>query len=285
MEFDLSENAILVDLNVGQAGLTATSKTLTDEAASNHKADRASVRGIVSKLQREDLKPVTKAVNLAKAILDKNTLPFMSGSWRLCPLERYDALRTEMEEAEAMFADGVEELAGRQPELEKAYRKRLNDIAEEVKFPTADEIRGNFRLALSEMPLAKPNSVILRGLSDAMQDQIRARFEQDLDAKLQTATHDIIYRLIEMVDRVAKQTAKNEDTRWHESLVGNIRSVVPTLRGLNLTQNPEIDRLITRVEKGLSQVSVADLRDNEAYRKQTHQTASSILKELKSKVK
>jgi hypothetical protein len=282
-KFDLSQNAVLVRLNIGQAGLTAFSRTLSDEAAEKHEADRDSVRGVVQKLKPADRKEITRAINAARAVFYFNTLPWDNGAYRLCPLVLYDSLRRELSVVEEAFGEAVEDLVGRYDQLAKDYKRRVNDLASEVPFPSRQELATNFNFQLVEMPIANPAKVVLNNLGEAQLEELRSRVTADIDQRLEAAGHDIVFRLIELVQKLRVQAGKDpKDTRFHKSLITNIEEAVTVLPKLNVTDNPEISRLITRVKNELASLDVADLKGNAKVRTKTEKVTSTILKDLKS---
>lgn len=277
---EIFSNAILVRLRIGQAGLSATSKTLTDEAAEKHEADRDSVRGTVQKLKPADRKGITRAINMAKSALYYNTLPYEE-PYRLCPAVRYDSLKRALEPIQESFKESVEDLLTRYDTLASDYKNRVKDLAEEVPFPSREELSENFTFKLIEMPITDPSKLRLNHLSEEELTDLRDRVGSDIHEKVAGGIREITFRLLDQVGKIKTQCAKGEDARFFQSLTKNLEKELDVLPSLNVTNDAEIDRLIGRVRKELAQIDVKDLKVNGQVRTKVEKTAAAVMKDLK----
>jgi hypothetical protein len=160
------------------------------------------------------------------------------------------------------------------------YLRRVNDLAQEIPFPTLAEMERSFEFEVRDMPIARLEDVRLKYVDPSTLDDIKQRINQQTTDRLREAQEEIIERLIERVQRVKVQTEK-EEGRIFESLIGNIEEDVALLPALNITNDPEITRLIERVKTELTQYSVEDLRKDDKLREHAAQTAGSVLKDLR----
>jgi hypothetical protein len=280
-QFDLTKEGILVDLTVGARGLSARSRKLSEEAAEKHQADRRSVSGTVQKFLNRDLKGVTKALNHARDVFKTNTLPWDTGSWRLCPIANYDALRSGLAAVEIELRDAVQDLDSQYDQLAADYRHRVNDLADEIPFPSRDELASNFRLGLAELPIADPGSIYFNHMSISQIGEFQNNFREEIAEKLVAANEDLVYRIIEQVGRLRIQVSKDpKETKFHKSLITNIEKTVDVVESLNLTGDKKIGKLIARVRKELSTIDINDLKNDKQTRKGVENTTSEILKDL-----
>jgi hypothetical protein len=283
--FDLTQEALLVRLYIGQGGLTSRSSTLTREAAEAHQADYRSVAGVIYILTAEDRKETTKAINEARAFFYANTLPWDDNAYRLVPVTRYAHLKRELQRIENEFSDSVERLLANYDHLRKDYLRRVNDLAQEVPFPTSEEFRAAFKFDLLEMPIASPHDIRLRHVNQTTVNELRTKVTAQMNDRLASAQAEIVERLKDRVRRLKEQTA-DKDSRLFKSLVSNIEEDVDVLPKLNLTNDPEINRLIERVRAELAGIDVTTLRGDskeaQKLRGHIHKTASSVLDDLQS---
>lgn len=279
--FDLTQEAILGRLFIGQGSLYSRSDTLTREAAEKHEADKESVSGIVRKLKASDRAKITKAINEARALFYTYTLPWSNNAFRLIPLTKYVHLKSELQRLENDFMDAVEELLTNYDDLREDYHRRVRDLAQEVPFPTKTELRNSFRFSMEEMPIANSNDIRLRHINQQEVEELKQRVQQQISERLIEAEREIIQRLTSMVTRVKEQTA-SKDKRIFQSLIDNIDEAMAVLPALNIDNNPEITRLIERVNRELASVDVKAVRTDEKFRKQVHKQSSDLLTDLRS---
>lgn len=279
-QYDVTQEAILVRLYVRQAGISARSRTLTREAAEKHQADPRSVNGIVQKIEASTRAELTAAINQGRAILYNLTLPWDDNAYRLCPLKVYPRLKQEMQAVQNAFYDARDAMLANYEHMRTDYLRRVNDLAQEIPFPTLAEMERSFEFEVRDMPIARLEDVRLKYVDPSTLDDIKQRINQQTTDRLREAQEEIIERLIERVQRVKVQTEK-EEGRIFESLIGNIEEDVALLPALNITNDPEITRLIERVKTELTQYSVEDLRKDDKLREHAAQTAGSVLKDLR----
>lgn len=283
--FDLTQEALLVRLYIGQGGLTSRSNTLTQEAAEAHNADKHSVAGVIYILTADDRKQITKSINEARAFFYANTLPWDDNAYRLVPVTRYAHLKRELQRIENDFADAVEKLLASYDALRKDYLRRVNDLAQEVPFPSKEEFRASFKFDLLEMPIASPHDIRLRHVNPTTVNELKTKVAAQMNDRLASAQVSIVERLKDRVKRLHEQTGES-DTRLFKSLVSNIESDVDILPKLNLTNDSEINRLIERVKAELASVDVTamrgDSKEAQKLRGHIHKAAGSVLDDLQA---
>lgn len=279
--WNLSQDTVLGRLFIGQVGLSARSRTLSEEAAEKHQADRSSVRGIVQIITAQDRAEITQCINQARQVFYANTLPWDDNAYRLIPLVRYTTLKHELDTIQNAFDDAVHELVANYDMLRKDYHKRVNDLAQEVPFPAKDELERSFKFELIEMPISDTSDIRLRHVDPNVVEQMKVRINQQNATRLAEAQTEIISRLSEMAGRIKTQAGK-EKGRLFESLVTNINDAVAVLPGLNVSQDPEITRLIEAVKVKLGSLDIEDMRDSSYARREAVKAADDVLKELQS---
>lgn len=278
---DLTKEAVLLRLEIGQVGVTARSRTLTAEAAVKHDADPDSVRGIVQILTGASRAPITQQVNAARILFEASTLSWDNKGYRLCPADNYGDLMRGLDARKNLFHDAVDDLGNKHAELRKDYHQRVKDLAHEVPFPSERELRDSFRFDVYVMPLANPDDIRLRHVNGAALEAMKQSVAAQYDERLADTGLEIVERLQVLVARVKEQCGK-ENGRLFDSLIGNIEDAVEVCSSLNITNNPEITRLIERVKLDLTSIDIPTIRDDKSgkLRKETAKVASNVLRDL-----
>ena len=264
---------------MGRAGITAQSKTLTREAAKAHKADPKSVKGIVQKLESEVLADNTSIMNRARSFLDERSLPWLKGL-RLVPLTNYNEVRKGLDKFSDEWNDSVAALLSQYDELRRDYLRRVNDLADEVEFPSRQKLEMGFRFGWTEMPLANPDDIRLKHISAKAVAEIKANISEQMETKLRSAQVEIVDRLKELILNLKEKT-EDTDRRMFQSLIKNIEDAVDVLPSLNITNDPEINRLINDVKSKFTGIDVDDLKKDEKARAVVAKQASTVLDDIK----
>lgn len=276
--FDLAEESVLVSVYIGQTGKTKLSKTLSEEAAEKHQADQKSLKGVVSLLQAKDVKGIVAVVNAARFGLYHRTLPWDDRGWRLLPVAQIGDFQLEMTDLKKKFGLAVDELITHYDTLEASYRKRVNDLAHEVPFPTKEQLRAGFQFQVVTMPVPRTGDIRLKLPAKAV-EQLKKEVESEMADRLREAQEEIIIRLIDVVRKLDTQL-KKDDGRLFKSLITNIRKQVDILPSLNVANDPEINRKIARVKKELANVDIEGIREDDTAKAQVARVTASILNDL-----
>lgn len=278
---DLSTRALLVKLTIGQYGGAASCDLIAEEAAERHGVDADSLDGRVHRLLKEDKAEVQGVLSSVKSLFYLLTLPWDDKGWRVISTENYARLEPHFLTYKSDFEDAVERLLSRHGELEANFKQRLNGLAEQIGFPSRDEMEEKFRLDLQTMPLAASKDLRLQHVSPEQAARIAENVEAHLRAKLSGAQSEIVSRLSGLVEAVVNNLDKDKP-RIYDSLVGNLKSAVDVLPSLNISGDWEISRMIRRVKNELATFEVSDLRRDEAAREDAVKAASSILLDLRN---
>lgn len=280
--FNLFEEAILVRRVVRQGGITAKSGKQSRDVADRLEADRESFSTVVLKMTSKARAKIVQAINESQAIMDQNTLGWDTRAWNMCPAVRLAHVQREMDRIKNNFDDAVSEMLGNYDELRKDYLKRVTaKVAQEVPFPTYEQMQSNFSFDFLKMPLTNPNDFRLKHMSAEAVSELRTEMNEQINIRLADTQIEIVTRLIERVKKLHEQTA-DKDSRLFKSLVTNIEEDCDVLPKLNLTNDPEINRLIARVRAELSSIDVDTLKKDVKERALTHKLAGSVLDDLRS---
>ena len=280
--FNLATDAVLMRVIIGRAGAKARSKTLQREAAATHHADIDSLDTKVSKLARAALDPIVKLESAARSAFYFGTVRWDDNAYRLVPATRFAALMAELNDFKNRYYDAVQELVAQHPALEADYRKRVGSVlASETKFPDARTLRESYRFEIRQMPLADPNDLRLRHVDPRVVDEIKASVNDAYAERLAAAQQEVIERLRERVAAI-KDAVSRKKGRLHDSLAANLDKEVEALPHLNITNDPEIARLIERVRSELGGLELSELKQSPKERRATAKVASSVLDDLKN---
>lgn len=290
--FNLSTDALLMRVIIGHPGTKTHSRKLQHEAADKHDAELDSLDTRVVRLAKDAIAKVVNIEGKARSAFYFSTVRWDDNAYRLVPATKFADLMATLNDLKDKYFDAAEEIVSKRDELADDHRKRVKDLADEVPFPTAQELRRAYRFEIRQMPIPDINDIRLRHMDPRMVDSIRADVDQLYAERLHAAQVEIIDRLRERVSSIREAMTRKEG-KLHDSLATNLDKEIEALPSLNITGNPEIARLIARVKDELSGLQIDSLKVSKkqkpaerkavlATRKLVAESASSVLDDLKN---
>jgi hypothetical protein len=208
----------------------------------------------------------------------KITLPWSDEGFRLLPSNFYFDLMARMREFEASFEQGVDNFLAVYPHYIDQVRPELNGLFREEDYPSADKLREKFGVKLEVLPI--PSGADFRVQMSAEE---QARVAREIDANVRQSltrgTEDLWKRLREVVSHMVDRLNEPE-SRFHASMVTNVCDLVEILPRLNITGDPDLNRLADEVRQRLCNYSSQDLKKHDLLRDTTATDAADIVAQM-----
>ena len=124
-------------------------------------------------------------------------------------------------------------------------------------------------------------------LGDEEKERIKKQITAAVEASLQVASRDLWQRLYEAVSHLAerlhayKVTEEGVTHPFRDSVVTNLVKLVDVLPKLNVTGDPELERLASQVRASLL-VDPQELRTSESVRSETAKNAAAIAQRMQA---
>lgn len=288
MDVKLGERAILMRFSAGLPGEEREDHRVSAEVKSEKNLGQNSGKWEKRLYPKEALATVKTKINEFRSYHDSVTLPFDTGIGIL-PAALIQEYTDKAREFKGQIQNTFETTFLADPEkwIEWARREH-NGTFEPDNYPGFDSM-GNFnpdefravmrkKLYVRNEPLPVPNA-------EHFASQVASLLGTDLESvdlrvadASKEAQRELMRRLIEPVQHMA-QTLSKEKPKIYETLIGNIRDIVRVASALNLTGDPEIDRLIADVET-LTRYSAKVLKDSSVTRSEAQKAAQATLDRL-----
>jgi len=258
----LSKSAMLVSVAIVNGGLLGERK---DPIASNlvqttyGTADR---RTKASKYlidrQHKSVKRVVAASQRVREVVYKYTLPWGDDKVRVLAIKLESAFRHDLELAIHELKHAREDYIHAFPALVSASERDLAELFDRSQYPGTDRIRDLFKTKVVYWPIPESNHFVADVSADAAKEA-KESIEHEIEERLLEATYDMVRRAKEVVTAFVDKVSNlqfDEDgkplkgTGFTESLVGNIRDQAHLIERMNLTNNPQI----TKVVKDLNRI-------------------------------
>jgi hypothetical protein len=285
----LSERAVLIRPSIAVWRGEITDRLAGASAADQHKAERGSVRLSKFLVPKEAIDPILTEAGSLRTFVRQETLPWRWDGVGLLPTENYLPFMDGWRSRRTSFDVAVNFLLRRWHIHCAVGQRALGDLAKEYDYPTADEVKTRFAVSLEVFPV--PDADDFRAsVSDAEAEEIRARLQESSMAELRSAETFLWEQMQECVSHIHERLSaygRDETTgkvvgRFHDTLIGNLRSLVSRLSRLNLSGDPAIEAMRQRLEESLCPYDPALLRDDDELRSSVRDEAARIIDAMSS---
>ncbi len=279
-EPSLSSRAMLCSLSISMWSARKHDPDASQEIAQHHGAQADAGRYHKVLLPKEALAEVQKIVSDARQEHYFMTLPWDDNGYRVLPSAAYMDHTEKMRELSNRFTPAVDALAQQFGELVEQAKMRLGSLFRPEDYPAADELRRKFSFETKVMPLPDAGDFRVT-LGNEEKERIKRQITAAVEASVQVASRELWQRLYDAVSHLAerleayKVTEEGVEHPFRDSVVTNLMKLVDVLPKLNVTGDPELERLASEVRASLL-VDPQELRKSESIRNETARAASAI---------
>jgi hypothetical protein len=231
-------------------------------------------------LPKEALAEVQKIVSDARQEHYFMTLPWDDNGYRVLPSAAYMDHAEKMRELSNQFTPAVEAFTRQFGQLVEEAKVRVGGLFRSEDYPAPEELCSKFSFETKVMPLPDAGDFRVK-LGDEEKERIKRQITAAVEASHQVASRELWQRLYEAVCHLAerlqayKVTEEGVEHPFRDSLVTNLVKLVDVLPKLNVTRDPELERLADQVRASLL-VDPQELRKSESIRSETARKASAI---------
>jgi hypothetical protein len=269
--------ALLVWLHISTWSARKYDKRATAELTQRYNAssDGARVNKLLLPGEARAYKTLTSLATTIRAQHYANTLAWSDEGWRLLPTANYATYTAWLRTQQRAFGTALTEFTDDYPALRGLAMQLLNGLYSDADYPSVQDLRTRFALSVEYAPVPAQGDIRV----DLGSDQV-ALIETAIAERHQrataTAVTDAWSRLHEVVSKIAERLSQ-PDAIFRDTLISNAENVCDVLKRLNITDDPELERMRERVRKELTRYSPETLRDVPAHRQQTADRAADIL--------
>lgn len=214
----------------------------------------------------------------------RQTLPWADEGWRLLPTANFERFAESMRAKRAAFESAVDTFLFDYPELRARAERLLNGMFVDSEYPTVESLRGRFSAEITYAPVPAFGDFRLDLGADVLSD-----IERATEARVNEATNQAMRgawdRLAETVsavrDKLADQASRGgKGAIFRDSLIDNVRATVDILGRLNVTGDPELERMRERAARELGSLDPEALRSDKGARADGAARAARILETM-----
>jgi hypothetical protein len=280
----LSRKAVLVSVNISQWSARKLDRKVTDRVNREHGAAKDAGRYNKLLIAAEHLSEMQSLVSQARSLHYSMTRPWADEGPRILPNALFNKFSDQFRTLKRDFNDAADRFAAAYPSFVEDRRQALNGLFDPADYPSADEIRGKFKLDLTVLPL--PDAEDFRSELDAdtvaeIKRELAETSAKVIDAAMQHTVTQIIETVGHMAEKLkAYKVGADGRNVFRDSLVGNVRDLAELLPAFNLTNDPRLTALTSRIQTELCTEDPDSLRKNDQARASVAKSADDIVAEV-----
>lgn len=279
----LSEKAMLITLSISTWTARKHDKAATREVAANHNASTDVGRYNKQLIRKTSIETIQKIAGEIRSNFYRISLPWNDSGSRILPAALFDQFRTDLNKGKNQFDWSVREFLAAYPALIQDARYRLNGLFNQADYPNLDVIARKFSVTTQINPL--PDAEDFRvSLQNNDVTAIRQEIQAQTQATTNRITKDCFTRLYEALkhisDRLGTEEATDKKPIFRDSLIDNLKELLPILPSLNLADDPELEALTLEAKQLFRNTYPDTLRQSVTARVEAKTQADTLLSKM-----
>lgn len=282
---ELQNKVMLAGLTISVFSGEKVDRKVSEEVANSHnttaaKAGKFSKR-IINKVALEGIDAVA---GRARALHYERTLPWSDNAGRLLSITGFLDYTSEMGMLRSKFFAEVERFIQLYPRMIEEAKTRLNGMFDVNDYPDISGMHDRFAFDINISPLPSGNTWFLDMAEEEMAI-LRASVDQRCENGIKEAIADVYGQVADVCKlmheklvsyEVDPKTGKVAGGVFRDSLVQNVAKLADLLPSLNLTDDPQLNKIGERMRNELCKFDAAALRAEPDFRNATASAALDL---------
>lgn len=275
----LSSKAILVNLSISQWSARKYDRKETAELALKHGTGMEVARVNKSLLPFADtLDAIHKKTGAIRTEFYKTTLPWGLDGLQIIRADGYMSFIRTMQQQMDEWRGLVESFLDSYPALRDEARLLLNGLYSEADYPDVSTLRQKFDINLRFLPV--PDATDWRvDLAEEEVESLRKQIEAQVSDAGAAAMREAWRRVYDTVVHIHERLSQ-PDAVFRDSLVNNAVELCRLLPTLNITDDPNLERMRQAIEGSVCQYEPDQLRNHSGVRQDVAQSMADIMSKM-----
>ncbi len=258
----LAKSAMLVSANIVNGGLLGERRdnvaSLLVENTYNTAHRRTKASKYLIDRKHKSVRQVVAASQRIREVIYRYTLPWGDDKSRLLSVKLLEIFREKLNPAIMELDEARENYIQHYPALVSASERDLGELFDRSQYPAVDQIRSLFTTKVSYWPIPESGNFIAEISAEAAKEA-KEGIEREIEQRLLEATYDMVKRAKEVVsiyvDKLEKFKPADDDNdinqqgAFRDSLVDNVRVTANLIERMNITNNPQINKVVTDLNR------------------------------------
>lgn len=285
-DITLGSCALIVEFNASVWTARKLDRKVTDEAISAHGAKaRDSVRANKNLFAgRSELTDIQQLVTKVRNFIYDSTLPWSNNGQQLLPSSKF----LEFDKKLAVYKEEFDDLASKfvhiYPTLITAQAMALGSMFDRNDYPPAGDIARRFAFNYDYFPVPTAGDFRV-DVGNMAASELKERLEKMATARIDAALGDLKRRLGEHLHRMSERLVTDIDPatgdpkhrKFTSTLVTSAWDLCDLVKGLNVTNDPDLTRACKVLENALAGTSAESLRTDSIKRAEVKSQVDSLL--------
>jgi hypothetical protein len=254
----IQEKAIVVKIMAGLWGARKTDKEASVRATQQENADEGSAAVVKRLIARSHLKDIVKLESQIDTIMERYTLPWLNGGYRILPSQFYGEWRKEVNTIKDQYEIAVRKFLQAYPTIVQSESGSLGNMYKPEDYPTVSRLEKQFTFKIQVMPISTENDFRVKVNNDEM-DEMKQDLKKQIEESISLSLKDAWNRLYDNVKRIAERL-KEDNPKFKDSLIENVQRLCDILPVLNVSENKELDKMVKEIQKSLEDKNAFSLR-------------------------
>ena len=261
---DIMQSTVCISITFGSLGNHR--KVSTSEVEVNAEKDLINVSKKL--LDSEELKAITKHDGETRAWLMSICLPslFRSGIY-LVPIAAIEKVQERLEAAKTKRQELIEKFLLTYESCKAEAQTKLRDLFNATDYPSIGRVRNAFVFEWAWITFSTPGK--LKEISQGFFEQEKHKAEAHWQEATQAVQELLREQFKELVSHLVERLTPGPDgkpKKFKESTIKNMKDFLENFSIRNVTDDNELQALVTATTKLMTGVEAGDLRSNEAVR-------------------
>lgn len=255
----LSKSAMLVSANIVNGGLLGerrdTQASELVESTFNVAYRRTKASKFLIDRKHKAVKRVVAASQRVREVVYRFTMPWGDDKSRLLPVRLTDDFKRNLKKAIYELEAARDDYVIQYPALVAASECDLGGLFDRSQYPPPSKVRDMFKTRVAYWPIPEAGHFVAEIEQEAA-DEARKLIESEIEQRLLDATYDMVKRakevvttFIDKVEAFRQDGSGNSISTFRDSLVDNVRDTAYLIERMNLTNNPEINKVVSDLKR------------------------------------
>jgi hypothetical protein len=303
MDMNITARAMLVSLKITAWSSSKLDKMATSEVLDNHgAADKSAGRFTKALVAKGAMSEIKKIGAEGRVLHYGLTLPWSQDGSRILPTKAFAKYDGELSQLKDKYEAAVRDFIAIYPQQVSEAKDRLGSLFNEADYPSIDEVESKFTWEYVYSPLPSSDDFRIQ-MSEEMSSAIKKQYEEHAQTQIKEANkhlwqraYDVVSHMVTKLDEYGQPGREDADENddgtkrkvriktFHESLVTNAREMAEALSTLNISQDPDLDKLAEEIKEQLTQYDAQDLKDDTLIRTRVASSAKKMVEEINTKL-
>lgn len=260
----LSDRAVLVRLAIGNWNERAVDNEITRQVNEGNNASMDAGRYVKRLFPKQVTLEVRNLGHQARQAHNGLTMPWDDHGTRILPIQAYSRYNEQIDRIIDQRIDARNRLVRDYDAHLREARKFRGDLFRDADYPEPEELARAITMEKEFMPVPEGRHLIAH-LPESERRRIQREIEQRISERISNAVHDLYRRLHAIVSQASDRMAPDEDGRdktFRNTLIAKLKEMPDTVRVLNITNDPELDRMCRILSEAVHDVQPDQIRSN-----------------------